>query len=131
MRWRRPACGQCLKRSNPCDYMPQSKRRGTVRPRKGDESESESGGDRSGEADEPPLSPEVPSQPLSRRSSNVERGTTRDGFAPPMLTSERRDIPLLVPASRLVPGELPVGWVEGVAIMVAVLIVVSISVPGH
>ena len=47
-----------------------------------------------------------------------------------MLTSERRDIPLLVPASRLVPGELPVGWVEGVAIMVAVLIVVSISVPG-
>jgi hypothetical protein len=97
----RPACSQCLKRSNPCDYMPQSKRRGTVRPRKGDESESESGGERSGEADEPPLSPEVPSQPLSRRSSNVERGTTRDGFAPLMLTSERRDMPPLVPTSRL------------------------------
>ncbi|KIM43223.1 hypothetical protein M413DRAFT_444033 [Hebeloma cylindrosporum] len=74
----RPTCGQCLKRSNPCDYMPQNKRRGTQRPRKGgggDESGSESGEDRSPDGDEPSLSPEIiPSQPMSRRSSNVGRG---------------------------------------------------------
>ncbi|KAF8158128.1 GTP binding protein [Crassisporium funariophilum] len=77
----RPACGQCLKRSNPCDYMPQNKRRGTIRQRKGEESESESGDDRSPEAtNEPSLSPEVPSQPLSRRSSNVGKHQ-HDGYA--------------------------------------------------
>ena len=55
--------------------MPQNKRRGTMRQRKGgDDSESESGEDRSGEAEEPSLSPDVPSQPPSRRSSNVDRG---------------------------------------------------------
>ncbi|KAF8195429.1 GTP binding protein [Pholiota molesta] len=69
----RPTCGQCLKRSNPCDYMPQNKRRGTQRPRKGDESGSESGDERSPDADEPSLSPQIPSQPPSRRSSNVGR----------------------------------------------------------
>jgi hypothetical protein len=89
----RPACGQCVKRSNPCDYMPQNTRRGTVRQRKGDESESESGEDRSGEADEPSASPEVPSQPLSRRSSNVERAN-RDSFATPMTVPREAPPPL-------------------------------------
>ncbi|EGN98218.1 hypothetical protein SERLA73DRAFT_91480 [Serpula lacrymans var. lacrymans S7.3] len=73
----RPACSQCVKRSNPCDYMPQNnKRRSTTRHRKqGEESDSEggSGDGRSGDADDPSLSPEVPSQPLSRRSSNVDK----------------------------------------------------------
>ncbi|KAF6755836.1 hypothetical protein DFP72DRAFT_895340 [Ephemerocybe angulata] len=78
----RPACGQCLKRSNPCDYMPQNKRRGTIsrtqRP-KGEESESDSGDERS---PEPSASPEVPSQPVSRRSSNVDK-LHPDGYHPP------------------------------------------------
>jgi len=41
--------------------------------KQGEESESDSGDDPSPEADEPSMSPEVPSQPLSRRSSNVGR----------------------------------------------------------
>ncbi|GLB38336.1 putative TRAFAC class TrmE-Era-EngA-EngB-Septin- like GTPase superfamily, septin GTPase family protein [Lyophyllum shimeji] len=89
----RPACSQCVKRSHPCDYMPQNKRRGAVRQRKDDESESESGEDRSADHDEASASPEVPSQPLSRRSSNVDK-LSRDGFAPlPQIavTSNRRE----------------------------------------
>ncbi|KDR82808.1 hypothetical protein GALMADRAFT_238363 [Galerina marginata CBS 339.88] len=90
----RPTCSQCLKRSNPCDYMPQNKRRGTQRPRKGDDSGSESGDERSAEPDEPSLSPEIPSQPPSRRSSNVGRHP-HEGY-PPSLPSmsalnERRE----------------------------------------
>lgn len=96
----RPACGQCLKRSNPCDYMPQNKRRGTMRQRnKGEESESESGDERSAEAEEPSLSPEIPSQPLSHRSSNADKHHYEDGFPPqlpPMSTihERREDHPL-------------------------------------
>src|ERR1700722_5979750 len=68
----RPACGQCIKRSNPCDYMPHNKRRGTLRQRKtGENSESESGGDRSAELEEP-LTPEVPPLSPSRKSSNPD-----------------------------------------------------------
>ncbi|TFK40803.1 GTP binding protein [Crucibulum laeve] len=107
----RPACSQCLKRSNPCDYMPQNKRRGTVRQRnKGDESESESGDERSADP-EPSLSPEVPSQSLSRRSSHVDK-LNHEGYPPtlppmsaihdrrdeqqpqqPMASSSRKPIP--------------------------------------
>ncbi|KAF8631065.1 hypothetical protein AX15_002669 [Amanita polypyramis BW_CC] len=64
----RPACGQCTKRSNSCDYMPQTKRRG-ARQRKGDESESESVEDKSGDPDEP--SPESSAQPGTKRSVNM------------------------------------------------------------
>lgn len=58
--------------------MAQNKRRGTLRQRRaGEDSDSDgevaSGEDRSADADEPSVSPEVPSQPLSRRSSNVGR----------------------------------------------------------
>ncbi len=60
----RPACGQCTKRSNSCDYMPQTKRRG-ARQRKGDESESESAEDKSADPDEP--SPE--SSTLGKRNT--------------------------------------------------------------
>jgi len=64
----RPSCSQCLKRSNACDYMPQNKRRGVVRVSRGEESDSESGDDRSAEFPDPSLSPEV----SSRRSSNFD-----------------------------------------------------------
>ncbi|KAF7298963.1 GTP binding protein [Mycena indigotica] len=64
----RPSCAQCLKRNNPCDYMPQNKRRGgggAARVVKGEESDSESADDRS---PDPSLSPEI----SSRRGSNFE-----------------------------------------------------------
>ncbi|KAF5382563.1 hypothetical protein D9615_002864 [Tricholomella constricta] len=100
----RPACSQCVKRSHPCDYMPQNKRRGTVRQRKGDESESDSGDERSADHDEASASPEVSSQPLSRRSSNVEK-LNREGYAPlPQISvtldrRERDEGPLPGPSS--------------------------------
>ncbi|KAF8895495.1 hypothetical protein BD779DRAFT_1660294 [Infundibulicybe gibba] len=97
----RPACSQCVKRSNPCDYMPQNKRRGTLRQRKDDGSDSDSGEERSGDHEEPSLSPEVPSQPLSRRSSNVDK-LNHDGYGPPVPPmipiNERREDPPPQPA---------------------------------
>ncbi|KAI8994124.1 hypothetical protein BD414DRAFT_481487 [Trametes punicea] len=72
----RPACGQCYKRQNPCDYTASNKRRTAGKQRKqyGSESEGDSLEDASGEVDPPSQSPEVPSAssaPHSRRSSNV------------------------------------------------------------
>jgi hypothetical protein len=61
----RPACTQCIKRSNPCDYMPHSKRRRGV-PRRTDESESESGDEPS---DVQSVSPKTASRPHSRTNS--------------------------------------------------------------
>lgn len=80
--------------------MPQKQRRGTLRQRKGDESDSETGEERSAEVDEPSVSPEVPSQPLSRRSSNVEK-PNKDAFPSSLASSsERRDdhLPAPVPS---------------------------------
>ncbi|KZP33684.1 hypothetical protein FIBSPDRAFT_721126 [Athelia psychrophila] len=77
----RPACAQCLKRSNACDYQPQNnKRRGVHRQRRqGDDSDSDMGS-----AEEPSgensLSPEVSSHSVSRKSSNV--GRAQDARAP-------------------------------------------------
>ncbi|KAJ7134666.1 hypothetical protein C8R44DRAFT_771097 [Mycena epipterygia] len=88
----RPSCSQCMKRSNTCDYMPQNKRRGTVRLSRGEESDSDSG---SAEFQEPSLSPEVLSQPLSRRSSNFDTSPSlslmgeRREELPPITTSSR------------------------------------------
>jgi len=81
--------------------MPQNKRRGTARQRKGDDSDSDSGEERSAELDEPSASPDVPSQPLSRRSSNVDR-LNREGFSSLSLITlqnERREDTLPAPAS--------------------------------
>lgn len=64
----RPACSQCTKRSNSCDYMPQTRRR--VRQRKGDESESESADDNP--ADQEEQSPETSTQMLGKRSNNLK-----------------------------------------------------------
>ncbi|KAJ6477395.1 GTP binding protein [Mycena vitilis] len=88
----RPSCSQCMKRSNTCDYMPQNKRRGTVRLSRGEESESESGdGDeRSGEFPEPSLSPEV----SSRRSSNFDTSPSL-----PLMGDRRDELPPITTAS--------------------------------
>jgi hypothetical protein len=104
----RPACSQCVKRSNPCDYMPQNKRRGTLRQRnKGEDSESDSGDDRSAEGNEASLSPEIQSQPLSRRSSNVGKHQI-EGYPLPSMSSlnnERREEPLTPSSSRSKPTQ--------------------------
>ncbi|KAF5369461.1 hypothetical protein D9758_002738 [Tetrapyrgos nigripes] len=84
----RPACGQCVKRSNSCDYMPQNKRRGTVSRRKEDDSESESGEERSPDIPEPSVSPQTTSQPLQpmpHRTSVLEKPGPSD--FPPSLPS--------------------------------------------
>ncbi|KAK7469271.1 hypothetical protein VKT23_003756 [Stygiomarasmius scandens] len=70
----RPACSQCVKRSNSCDYMPQNKRRGTISRRKEGESESESGEEQSPEINDQPPSPQATShQPMPRRGSLLEK----------------------------------------------------------
>ncbi|KAJ7935686.1 GTP binding protein [Mycena leptocephala] len=88
----RPSCGQCVKRSNPCDYQPQNKRRGTVRLSRGEESESgDSGDDRSAEYPEPSLSPEV----SSRRSSNFDTSPSL-----PLMGERRDELPPITTSSR-------------------------------
>jgi hypothetical protein len=71
--------------------MPQNKRR-TNRRNKGEDSESESG-DGSPEGNEASLSPEIQSQPLSRRSSNVGKHQVEGYPLPSMsaLNNERRE----------------------------------------
>ncbi|KAK7056839.1 hypothetical protein VNI00_002556 [Paramarasmius palmivorus] len=97
----RPACGQCVKRSNPCDYQPQNKRRGAVRRNKASTSTSAvgggggstGGGESESESDEedqqvsrsgspPPLPPppvSLPPHPArSRNNSIVDREKDRE-----------------------------------------------------
>ncbi|KAJ7789324.1 GTP binding protein [Mycena olivaceomarginata] len=99
----RPSCSQCMKRSNPCDYMPQNKRRGTVRLSRGEESESESGDGGSAEYPEPSLSPEV----SSRRSSNFDTSpnlpllSERRGELPPITSSRYGDQHTFFPDNEL------------------------------
>ncbi|KAF4577212.1 hypothetical protein EYR40_009427 [Pleurotus pulmonarius] len=95
----RPACGQCVKRNNPCDYQPQNKRRGNAKTSKPDESESDSADDRSPD-EEPSLSPDVPSLSRSRRSSNVDKYPI-ENLPPPVLP-----VPDVSPSS-LPPSSLP------------------------
>ncbi|KAG1746014.1 uncharacterized protein EDB91DRAFT_1120238 [Suillus paluster] len=90
----RPACSQCVKRSNLCDYMPQtSKRRNPHRPPKEDSESEMSGEDRSAEDNEASVSPEIASQPLSRRSSNVvDKRPMLDPFSVIAGPSEPREV---------------------------------------
>ncbi|THV00813.1 hypothetical protein K435DRAFT_854340 [Dendrothele bispora CBS 962.96] len=84
----RPACSQCVKRSNSCDYMPQNKRRGTVSRRKEDESESESAEERSPDMNDHPPSPQMTSQasqPIPRRDIILDKPGPSD--FPPSLPS--------------------------------------------
>ncbi|KAH7885219.1 hypothetical protein F5I97DRAFT_1811080 [Phlebopus sp. FC_14] len=99
----RPACSQCVKRSNPCDYMPQTSKRRNSHRRKDDESDSEaSGEERSVDENDPSVSPEMPSQPLSRRSSNVDKRPVLEGFPQPIAgPSEGREVlPSIAPVVR-------------------------------
>lgn len=96
----RPACGQCFKRNNPCDYTPNHKRRGGKRRKSDDGSESElelDSGDPSAEM-EPSLSPEIPSQPHSRRNSNAVDMMLEDNTLPPIDRRDRQK-PILPPIS--------------------------------
>ncbi|KAH9922836.1 uncharacterized protein BXZ73DRAFT_51157 [Epithele typhae] len=91
----RPACGQCFKRSNPCDYTASSKRRSTGKPRKqyGSESEGDSVEDEQGMFDHPSHSPSLASSaPHSRRSSNVGMLLT-DALPPLNPAPDPRDAP--------------------------------------
>ncbi|KAF8558243.1 hypothetical protein OG21DRAFT_1474968 [Imleria badia] len=100
----RPACGQCVKRSNPCDYMPQTSKRRNSHRRREDESESEgSAEERSADEHDPSVSPEMPSQPLSRRSSNVEKRPVLEGFSQAVAgpSEPREPLPTITPVVRL------------------------------
>lgn len=79
----RPACTQCIKRSHPCDYMPQNKRRRGLPRRTDEESESESGDEPS---DEPSISPQAASKPPSRRNSVFDKHTDYGSSALPPIT---------------------------------------------
>ncbi|PFH54063.1 hypothetical protein AMATHDRAFT_53868 [Amanita thiersii Skay4041] len=85
----RPACGQCTKRSNSCDYQPQNKRRGMAKQRKDEESESESAEDKSAEPEE--ASPESSTRPLSRRGSNAKHEAFPSALPPMGPIHEQRD----------------------------------------
>ncbi|PCH40059.1 hypothetical protein WOLCODRAFT_136630 [Wolfiporia cocos MD-104 SS10] len=88
----RPACSQCFKRSNPCDYTATHKRRGNGKARKQfDESDSEGDSieDPSADQENPSQSPEVVSQPPSRRNSSVNMLLTET--LPPLATAMSRD----------------------------------------
>ncbi|KAI0335946.1 hypothetical protein GY45DRAFT_1409536 [Cubamyces sp. BRFM 1775] len=121
----RPACGQCYKRQNPCDYTANNKRRtagAKQRKQYGSESEGDSLEDGSGEIDHPSQSPEVPSAPSassaphSRRSSNVSmllteplpplsaavepREEASSAVLPPITSSAGLGMPSNTPSSR-------------------------------
>ncbi|KAL4069944.1 hypothetical protein V8B97DRAFT_1872195 [Scleroderma yunnanense] len=108
----RPACSQCVKRSNPCDYMPQNSKRRNSHRRKEDESDSEaSGEERSVDENDHSVSPpEIGSQPQSRKSSNADKRPMLDGYPQPVAgPSEPREVlPAIAPVARLKPT-LPMG----------------------
>ncbi|CCM00653.1 uncharacterized protein FIBRA_02691 [Fibroporia radiculosa] len=105
----RPACSQCHKRSNPCDYMASTKRRrGKSRKQFGDsESEGESMEDQSVELENPSESPEVLSRGRSRRNSSVSMLLTEN--LPPLGTAMDRPedtsnvLPSIAQATMAVP----------------------------
>ncbi|KAJ7600633.1 GTP binding protein [Mycena floridula] len=93
----RPACSQCVKRSNPCDYQVQNKRRGTIRSKHESDSDSE---ERSLEH-EPSYSPDIPS---SHKPS-------LDSWTPSLISGEEpsssRKISLGERGSYFMDNELP------------------------
>jgi len=107
----RPACSQCIKRSNPCDYQGRRRRNGRGARRGEDESESEgSVDDRS-----PSLSPTTSTRPISQRNSVIDRHDP--GAYPPSLPSfgvppdssssrSRQQLPISHPHS-FVDNDLP------------------------
>ncbi|TFK52436.1 hypothetical protein OE88DRAFT_1807342 [Heliocybe sulcata] len=106
----RPACGQCVKRSNPCDYMPNMRRGGVRKPRKQDDSDSESAScDDEQSLEHESQSPEVPSRPVSRKGSNMTMFLTEPLPGSGQLTASldrRENVPRL-PALVLPKPNLP------------------------
>ena len=97
----RPACSQCFKRSHPCDYTPTHKRRGGKRRKSDDGSESDlemDSGDPSAEM-EPSMSPDLPSQPHSRRNSNAVDMLMEDNKLPPIDRPDHQNKTVLPPIS--------------------------------
>ncbi|KAI1793413.1 hypothetical protein LXA43DRAFT_885698 [Ganoderma leucocontextum] len=97
----RPACGQCFKRQNPCDYTASNKRRNSGKARKQYGSDSEGDSIEEGTADldhHPSHSPELSSSaPHSRRSSNVSMLLT-DTLPPLSAAVEpREEAPAVLP----------------------------------
>ena len=90
--------------------MPQTSKRRNSHRRKEDESESEgSAEERSAEENDPSVSPEMPSQPLSRRSSNVEKRPVLEGFSHAVAepSEPREPLPTITPVVR--PKQPPSG----------------------
>lgn len=90
--------------------MPQTSKRRNSHRRKEDESESEcSAEERSADENDPSVSPEMPSQPLSRRSSNVEKRPVLDGFSHAVAepSEPREPLPAIAPVVR--PRHSPSG----------------------
>lgn len=87
----RPACAQCVKRSNPCDYQVQNKRRGTARPSKSNDSgESDSATEDRSQDHDALYSPDGPSRPMSHRSSILESYTPSIAADEPSSSSSRK-----------------------------------------
>ena len=90
--------------------MPQTSKRRNSHRRKEDESESEgSAEERSADEHDPSVTPEMPSLPLSRRSSNVEKRPVLEGFSHAVAgPSELREpLPAITPGVR--PKHAPSG----------------------
>ncbi|KAI0057819.1 hypothetical protein BV25DRAFT_1830736 [Artomyces pyxidatus] len=105
----RPACHQCLKRSNPCDYMAPQKRRGGIRQRRhygNSDSENGSGDDPSLDMD-PSESPEVMSKPLNRVNSGPEQQIPHHESMQHQF-SQREDAPVLPPLNSQGPRSEPI-----------------------
>ncbi|KXN88073.1 Septin-1 [Leucoagaricus sp. SymC.cos] len=84
----RPACSQCLKRSNPCDYAPQNKRRNTIRtPRRTD----------------------IPGSSSTRPGEEDDDSATGDREPPPPLAASSHQQNALPPSSSLTHGALGSG----------------------
>lgn len=103
----RPACHQCMKRNNPCDYMAPMKRRGGVRSRRqydGSDSEGGSGDDHDDPSleTEPSVSPDVPTRPLARMTSAPENMQVMESLQLPAI-GKREELSVLPPLPKSEP----------------------------
>ncbi|EKM79284.1 hypothetical protein AGABI1DRAFT_39848, partial [Agaricus bisporus var. burnettii JB137-S8] len=96
----RPACGQCLKRSNPCDYAPQNKRRNTLRQRRPDTAPSRPGDDDDDNSTGAPPPPQHQPHPsLHHHSDRDPHPRHLREREPPIPSSHQNPLPL--------PSQLP------------------------
>ncbi|KAH0832112.1 hypothetical protein J3R83DRAFT_13021 [Lanmaoa asiatica] len=105
-----PIVPQLVNLNAMADVLPATSKRRNSHRRKEDESESEgSAEERSVDENDPSVSPEMPSQPLSRRSSNVERRPVLEGFSQAVAgpSEPREPLPIITPVVR--PKHAPSG----------------------